>query len=229
VTSHVEAVNWLSSHSLISAFGTAGVIALIFAETGVLIGIFLPGDTLLVTAGIAAGGGFPGVKPPLVALLIGCPIAAIAGAQFGYWLGKRAGPRLFAKADARVFHPEYVERTTKFLDRFGIARAIVLARFAPLVRTVLNPLAGLSGVPQRTFVVWNVIGGLIWTEGIVSLGYALGHRVAGIDKYVLPVLAVVVVVSVLSVVFEGRRTRRGRRPADGEPADGEPADGEPAD
>jgi membrane-associated protein len=219
VTSHVEAVNWLSAHSLISAFGAAGVIALIFAETGILIGIFLPGDTLLVTAGIAAGGGIHGIKPPLVALLIGCPLAAIAGAQFGFWLGRRVGPRLFAKPDARIFHPEYVERTTKFLDRFGVARAVVLARFAPVVRTVLNPLAGLSGVPPTTFTIWNVVGGLIWTEGIISLGYALGPKVAGIDRYVLPVLALVVVASVLSVVLEGRRTRRGRRTTDGGSAD----------
>jgi membrane-associated protein len=207
-TGSVVAVNWLSAHSLISAFGTAGVIALVFAETGLLIGVFLPGDSLLVTAGIAAGGGIPNVHLPFAGLLVGCPIAAIVGAQVGHWLGMRAGPRLFRKPDARVFRHDYVARATDFLNRFGVARAIVLARFVPIVRTFLNPVAGVIGVPSRTFALWNVVGGVVWAIGIVSIGYALGSRVSGIDHYLLPIIALLVLASVVPILREVRKSRR---------------------
>src|SRR3954451_13416683 len=117
------AVNWLSAQSLIDSFSTAGVIAIIFAETGLLLGFFLPGDALLVTAGIAAGGHLGTIHLPLPALLIGCPIAAIVGSELGYFIGRRSGPLLFRRPDARFFKPEYVDRTAEHLDRFGPARA----------------------------------------------------------------------------------------------------------
>src|SRR3954464_1152395 len=110
------AVNWLDARSLIDSFSTAGVIAIVFAETGLLIGIFLPGASLLVTAGIAAGGELGSIHLSLAALLIGCPIAAIAGSQLGYWIGRRTGPRLFRREEARLFKPEYVERTATHLQ-----------------------------------------------------------------------------------------------------------------
>jgi membrane-associated protein len=202
------AVNWLDARSLIDAFSTAGVIAIVFAETGLLIGIFLPGDSLLVTAGIAAGGHLAGVHLSLTALLIGCPLAAIAGAQVGYWLGRRTGPLLFRKPDARVFRTEHVERTAAHLHRFGVARAIFLARFVPIVRTLLNPLAGVVGLPARVFTLWNVISGLVWTTGVILVGYTVGRAVHHIDRYVLPVVAIVVVVSLLPLIRELRRARR---------------------
>jgi membrane-associated protein len=204
------AVNLLSANSLIGTFGTIGVIAIIFAETGLLVGVFLPGDSLLVTAGIAAGGKLHGAHLSFLPLLLGCPVAAIAGAQCGYWLGQRGGPRLFRKPDARFFRAEYAERATEFIARFGWARAILLARFVPVVRTFLNPVAGISRVPLRSFVVWNVIGGVVWTVGVLSIGYALGASVQGIDRYVLPAILVIIVLSVLPVL---REVRRGRRPA----------------
>jgi membrane-associated protein len=202
------AVNWLDARSLIDAFSTAGVIAIVFAETGLLIGIFLPGDSLLVTAGIAAGGELGSIHLSLAALLIGCPIAAIAGSQLGYWIGGRTGPRLFRREDARLFKPEYVERTATHLERFGVPKAIFLARFVPIVRTVLNPLAGVARVPTRVFTLWNVISGVVWTIGVLMIGYAVGHTVHNIDRYVLPVVAVVVIVSFLPILRELRRSRR---------------------
>src|SRR3954451_16915482 len=157
------AVNWLSAQSLIDSFSTAGVIAIIFAETGLLFGIFLPGDSLLVTAGIAAGGHLGTIHMPLGVLLIGCSLAAILGSQVGYWIGRGRGSLLFRKQDARFFKPDYVERTAEHLERFGVARAIFLARFVPIVRTVMGPLAGVAGVPQRVFTLWNVISGVVWS------------------------------------------------------------------
>lgn len=204
----LSAVNWLSAQSLIESFSTAGVIAIIFAETGLLIGIFLPGDSLLVTAGIAAGGHLGSLHMSIAALLIGCPLAAILGAQVGYWIGHRSGPRLFRREDARLFKPDYVERTATHLQRFGMARAIVLARFVPIVRTVLNPLAGVVRVPHRLFTIWNIVGGIVWTVTILMIGYTVGRSVHHIDRYVLPVIAVIVLLSLLPVVREVLRARR---------------------
>lgn len=206
------AVNWLSAQSLISSFSTVGIIAIVFAETGLLIGVFLPGDSLLVTAGIAAGGHLGNVHLNIVTLLIACPIAAIAGSEVGYLLGLRSGPVLFRRADARLFKPDFVERTAAHLSRFGTARAIVLARFVPVVRTVMSPLAGVTKVPVRTFTIWNIVGGVLWTVGVLMIGYTLGRSVHNIDHYVLPVIAVVVGLSLLPVAREIRRSRRGRQP-----------------
>jgi membrane-associated protein len=201
------AVNWLSAHSLIESFSTIGVILIVFAETGLLIGVFLPGDSLLVTAGIAAGGGLGSVHLKLWPLLIGCPIAAVLGAQVGYWIGERTGPVLFRRDDARVFRKEYVDRAAGYLDRFGPRRAVLLARFVPIVRTFLNPLCGVIAMPKRVFVPWNVIGGLVWTIGVIMLGWGVGKSVSNIDRYILPGVIVIVVLSLLPILREVRRSR----------------------
>ena len=201
------AVNWLDARSLIESFSTIGVILIIFAETGLLIGVFLPGDSLLVTAGIAAGGGIGGVHLQLWPLLIGCPIAAIVGAQVGYWIGEKTGPVLFRREDARIFRQEFVDRAARYLDRFGPRRAVLLARFVPIVRTFLNPMCGVVGMPKRLFVTWNIIGGLVWTIGVIMLGYGVGKSVSNIDRYILPGVIVIVVLSVLPILREVRRGR----------------------
>ena len=206
------AVNWLSAQSLIDSFSTFGVIAIVFAETGLLFGIFLPGDSLLVTAGIAAGGHLGTIHLSLPALLIGCPIAAIVGSEVGYVIGRRAGPLLFRRAEARFFKPEYVERTAAHMERFGSAKAIFLARFVPIVRTVLNPLAGVVRLPIQTFTLWNIISGFVWTTGLLLIGYTVGKSVHNIDHYVLPVVAVVILLSFVPLVREVRRTRASSRP-----------------
>jgi membrane-associated protein len=200
------AVNWLDARSLIEQFSTIGVILIIFAETGLLIGVFLPGDSLLVTAGIAAGGGL-GVNLNLTALLIGCPIAAILGAEAGYWIGLRTGPVLFRRPDARWFRREHVDRAAAYLERFGPRRAIFLARFVPIVRTFMNPLAGVLRVPNRIFLVWSIIGGLVWTIGVLMLGYVVGRSVSNVDRYILPGVLVIIVLSLIPIVREIRRPR----------------------
>jgi membrane-associated protein len=205
-----SAVNPLDPTSLIETFGTIGILAIIFAETGLLIGFFFPGDSLLFLAGVAAG-----VQLPLGVLLIGAPICAIAGAQLGHFLGARFGPRMFNKPDSRFFRKEYVDKAEYYFQRFGPARAVVLARFIPIVRTFLNPVAGVLGMPARTFFVWNVVGAVLWTVGVIMLGYSVGARLEGsIDRYLLPVIALIIFVSVLPILIEVYRHRRAGRTAD---------------
>jgi membrane-associated protein len=192
--------------SLIATFGLIGVLAIVFAETGLLVGFFLPGDTLLFSAGIfttvAAG-----AHLSLPVLLITAPLCAIAGAQMGHFLGARYGRKLFERPNSRIFRQEHVDKAEHYFEKFGPAKAVVLARFIPVVRTFLNPLAGMLEMPASLFFAWNVVGGVIWTETIVLLGHFLGDRVKGIDKFVLPVVAIAVLASVIPVLREVMRGR----------------------
>lgn len=202
------AVNVLDAQSLLAAFGVLGVGVVMFAETGLLIGFFLPGDTLLFTAGLlCSGSGQQGVKLSLLPLLICAAVGALAGAQCGYLIGRKAGGTLLARSrSARL--KEGARRAEELLERYGHAKAIVLARFVPVVRTVLNPMAGALSVPVRTFTVWQVAGGLVWSLGITLAGYALGSSVPNVDKYLLPIIALIVVLSLIPFALELLRSRR---------------------
>ncbi|MFD8033404.1 DedA family protein [Streptomyces sp. NPDC059717] len=202
------AVNLLDAQSLLAAFGVLGVGVVMFAETGLLIGFFLPGDSLLFTAGLlCTGSGQHGVRLSLFPLLVAAAVGTLAGSQCGYLLGRKAGGALLARSRS-VRLKEGAERAEELLDRYGHAKAIVLARFVPVVRTVLNPMAGALQVPVRTFTLWQVVGGLVWSLGLTLVGYALGSSVPNVDKYLLPIIAVIVVVSVLPLALELLRSRR---------------------
>ncbi|WP_329599878.1 DedA family protein [Streptomyces pseudovenezuelae] len=202
------AVNLLSAQSLLAAFGVLGVGAVLFAETGLLIGFFLPGDSLLFTAGLlCTGSGQHGVKLSLAPLLVAAAVGALAGAQCGYLLGRKAGGALLARNRSVRLH-EGAARAEELLERYGHAKAIVLARFVPVVRTVLNPMAGALGVPARTFTVWQVVGGLVWSLGLVLGGYALGSSIPNVDRYLLPLVAVIVALSLIPLAAELYRSRR---------------------
>lgn len=202
------AVNVLSAQSLLAAFGVLGVGVVMFAETGLLIGFFLPGDSLLFTAGLlCTGSGEHGVKLSLAPLLVAAAVGALAGAQCGYLLGRKAGGALLARSRSARLR-EGAQRTEELLGRYGHAKAIVLARFVPVVRTVLNPMAGALGIPARTFTVWQVAGGLVWSLGLTLGGYALGSSVPNVDRYLLPLVAVVVAVSLIPIAAELHRSRR---------------------
>ena len=212
------AVNVLSPESLIETFGLIGILVIVFAETGLLLGFFLPGDSLLFLAGFfASTAASHTLNLPLVPLLIGLPIAAIAGAQVGYYIGKRAGPVLFDRPDSRLFQQEYVDKAEHYFQKFGPARAVVMARFVPIVRTFLNPVAGVLRMDPRQFLIWNVVGGLIWTLGITLAGYGFGKALGSdaqdvnVDRYLLPVIAAVVIISVMPIAFEVLRARREHR------------------
>ena len=202
----------LEPQHLLDTLGVIGVCVVLFAETGLLIGIVLPGDSLLFVAGYATVGSnhLPGdLHLPLGWLLVAAAGGAIVGAQVGHELGRRAGPTLFRRPDSKWFKPEYVERTSALLDRFGAARAVVLARFVPIVRTLLNPLTGVVGMSAVTFALWNVVGGLVWTVGLILLGHAIGNVRVVRDN--IEILAIgVVALSLLPLAFEVVRRRRRR-------------------
>jgi membrane-associated protein len=209
--SHVQAsvLGALSAQTLLRDLGLAGVALILFAETGLLLGFFLPGDSLLFVAGYATvrGNSLPGhLTLPLAGLLVVAPLAAIAGAQVGHELGRRAGPRLFARPESRLFRQSYVEKTREVLDRFGPGRAVVLARFVPIVRTFLNPMAGAARMPARDFAIWNVVGGLLWTIGLVLLGHAIGN-VDFVRSHIEVLALAVVLLSVLPLIVEVTRRR----------------------
>jgi membrane-associated protein len=187
---------------LIETFGTLGLFAIIFAESGLLFGFFLPGDSLLFTAGLLASQG--NLNFPVV--LVGCFVAAVVGDQAGYVIGNRAGPTLFRRPDSRVFKREYVERAQGFFEKYG-SKTIVLARFIPVVRTFAPVVAGVGKMPYRTFVTFNVLGGLLWAVGVTTLGYVLGTTIPSIDRYLLPAIAVIIFLSILPVLFEIRKSR----------------------
>ncbi|MGA5323986.1 DedA family protein [Streptomyces seoulensis] len=205
------AVNVLDAHSLLATFGTLGIAVVLFAETGLLIGFFLPGDSLLFTAGLLCASGTAGgsVHLSLGWVLAAAAVGALTGAQAGYLLGRRAGPTLLKRTNSRKLR-EGADRAADILERYGHAKAIVLARFLPVVRTVLNPLAGVLAVPARTFALWQVVGGLLWTVGLVLAGYGLGASVPNVDRYLLPIIAVIVIVSLVPVGLELLRSRRSR-------------------
>ncbi|MCU1688869.1 MAG: hypothetical protein JWN20_797 [Jatrophihabitantaceae bacterium] len=207
------AVNVLDAHSLLSSFGPLGVAAVLFAETGLLIGFFLPGDSLLFTAGIlAAAPSTAAAHVSLGSVTVAAVLGACAGAQAGYLLGSRVGRPLLARSrSARV--REGTDRAEHYLARYGHGRAIVLARFVPIVRTVINPVAGITGVPPRAFTLWQLVGGVLWPVGLILAGYALGSRISNIDHYLLPIVAIIVIVSLIPVALELVRSRRARAQA----------------
>ncbi|WP_312894405.1 DedA family protein [Nonomuraea soli] len=194
-----------------------GVLAIIFAETGLLLGFFLPGDSLLVAAGIFSSASVAigmGIEPiSLPVLLIGTPLCAIAGAQLGHFLGARFGRKMFDKPDSKLFKKEHVLRAEEFFEKFGPAKAIVLARFVPIVRTFMNPVAGVLEMNPKRFFVWNVIGGVIWTESLILLGHFLGGQVdpKQIDKYILPGVFLIVLISLIPIFVEAIKARRARK------------------
>jgi membrane-associated protein len=213
----VLAVNPLNANSLLSWAGAWALWIVIFAETGLLIGFFLPGDTVLFLGGIFSAPLVAGVNGPRLAfvpLLIVTPIAAILGAQVGYLLGARFGIKLFDRPNSRIFKREYVEKTEAVFDRFGGAKAVVLARFIPVVRTFLNPAAAILRMPVGRFFVYNVIGAILWTDSILIIGHVLAKQIAKriginrIDHYILAVVIVVVLIAALPVIIDIIRKRK---------------------
>ncbi|MDT7728826.1 MAG: rane-associated protein [Actinomycetota bacterium] len=204
------AVNILDSRSLLTGLGALGVFLVLFAETGLLIGFFLPGDSLLFTAGVLAATGTLSGGSSLLTLILAAVAGALIGAQTGYVIGRRGGRAMLKRFDRPRLN-EGVERASQLLEKYGYGKAIVLARFIPIVRTVLNPLAGIVGVPARTFAMWQILGGLLWTVGVILAGYALGASVPNIDTYLLPIIAVVVLVSLSPLLLELYRSRRAKR------------------
>jgi len=201
------AANLFDAHSIVGDLGLIGVLAIIFAETGLLVGLAFPGDSLLFIAGVAASESgaaiLGGASLNPVALFIGAPIAAILGSQVGHWFGSTYGRKLFDRPDGRFFNHQRVTATEKWLTKYGTGKALVLSRFIPFVRTLINPLAGIVGIPVKKFFIWNVAGAVIWTQLVLGAGFILGEKLKGsVDKYLLPIVGLIIIISVIPVVVE---------------------------
>jgi len=215
----VAALNPLSSTSLLASLGALGVFLALFAETGLLIGFFLPGDSLLFTAGLlctSAGAHRGHLSLPVV--ILAAVAGALLGAQTGFYVGRIGGRRMLDRSRNKYLRTG-AERAEGLLARYGYGRAIVLARFIPVVRTVLNPIVGALDVPVRTFTLWQITGGLIWSVGVTLAGYALGSTIPSIDRYLLPVIAAIVVLSLIPIGIELVRTRAAARGKAGDSRD----------
>jgi membrane-associated protein len=193
----------MNPESLIEAFGTLGLFAIVFAESGLLFGFFLPGDSLLFTAGLLASQGT--LNLPLI--MVGCAVAAIAGDQVGYMIGRRAGPAIFRRPESRFFHKRNVDRAKAYFEKNG-PRTIILARFIPVIRTFTPIVAGVGQMNYRKFVTYNVVGGILWGGGVTVAGYLLGESIPDIDRWLLPIIGVIVMVSFLPVILEVLKMRR---------------------
>lgn len=190
---------------LIKTVGYIGIFAIIFAESGLLIGFFLPGDSLLFTAGFLASDAAraiwrdqPGFSLPV--LLIGCFLSAVAGDSVGYMFGRRVGRRLFQREDSLFFHKKNIYRAQAFYEKHG-AKTIVIARFIPIVRTFAPIVAGIGDMHYPRFITYNLIGGLLWAVGVTLLGYFLGSLIPDVDTYLLPIIVVILFVSVAPGIY----------------------------
>jgi membrane-associated protein len=215
----VAALNPLSSTSLLASLGALGVFLALFAETGLLIGFFLPGDSLLFTAGLlCTSTGAHKVHLSLPVVILAAVAGALLGAQTGFYVGRVGGRRMLDRSRNKYLRTG-AERAEGLLARYGYGKAIVLARFIPVVRTVLNPMVGALDVPVRTFTLWQVAGGLIWSVGVTLAGYALGSTIPSIDRYLLPIIALIVVLSLIPIGIGLVRTRAATRSSAGDSGD----------
>jgi membrane-associated protein len=191
--------------SLILAAGYGGLFAIVFAESGLFLGFFLPGDSLLFTAGFLASRGYLNIWVLCVVSVLG----AVLGDSFGYGFGKKTGPRIFRRENSFLFRRENLERARIFYERYG-GRAIVLARFMPVIRTFAPILAGVGRMRYGSFLFYNVVGGLLFGAGVPLAGYSLGNAVPGVDRYILPIIGGIIFVSVLPGLIHFLRNKNFR-------------------
>lgn len=201
--------SWLDPDKILmsmGAFAVIGACLIIFAECGLLIGFFLPGDTLLFTAGMFIARG--SIATPLWLMCVLFSVCAFVGNVSGYWIGARVGPALFNKPDSRLFKREHVDRTHAFFEKYG-ARAIILARFVPIVRTFITAIAGVGRMDARKFFVYSAVGGVLWASGVTVLGFYLG-KFAFVHDHIELMLVLIVLISIIPIIIEFLRARRER-------------------
>jgi membrane-associated protein len=214
--STVLAASPVDPKSLLETFGVLGLFGIIFAETGLMVGFFLPGDSLLVLAGLVAAVGADSklnVDLNLGVVLVGLFIAAVIGAQTGYFIGQKAGPALFRRPDSRLFKQEYVDKAQHYFDRYG-TKTIVLARFIPIVRTFANPIAGVAKMPVREFTIFNIIGAALWIVTVTMLGFVLGKTIPSAEDHLFVIEGIIIALSLIPIGIEYVRSRRQRSRTD---------------
>ncbi|MBB5954495.1 membrane-associated protein [Saccharothrix tamanrassetensis] len=201
---------WLDPQTLLEGLGPymlVGLCFIVFAECGLLVGFFLPGDSLLFTAGLFVANGILDYPLWLVCLLL--TACALVGNVVGYWIGWRAGPALFSKPESKIFKKEYVDKTHEFFDKYG-ARAIVMARFVPIVRTFITAMAGVGRMDTRKYFTYSLIGGVAWAAGLTVLGYFLG-QIPFVRDNIEMMLILIVLISVVPIVIEVIKARREKK------------------
>lgn len=189
---------------IIKTLGLVGVVAIVFAESGLFFGFFLPGDSLLFTAGFLA-------SQDLISifwLLILCFIAAVVGDNIGYYFGKKTGPMIFTKEDSLFFHKKHIERAQLFYEKYG-KKTIFIARFIPVVRTFVPIVAGVANMDYKTFMRYNIVGGFVWTWSMLGGGYLLGNVIPNAEKYLTPIILCIIVVSLLPAIYEFIKHKKG--------------------
>ncbi len=187
---------------LFKHLGIYGLFFIVFAETGLFFGFFLPGDSLLITAGILASQGYANIW----VLLLGSFIFAVYGDSFGYWLGKKIGPKIFVKENSLLFRREYIERTQKFFEKHG-NKTIFFARFVPIIRTLAPTLAGVGQMKYGKFLAYNILGGFVWSSVMTLTGYFIGNSIPHIDRYIWLVVIIIVIFSLIPLYFEWRSNK----------------------
>src|SRR5947207_527723 len=210
--SMVLAASPVDPKSLLETFGVLGLFGIVFAETGLMVGFFLPGDSLLVLAGLVSAVGPESklnVDLNLAVVLIGLFIAAAVGAQTGYFIGQKAGPALFRRPDSRLFKQEYVDKAQHYFDRYG-PKTIVLARFIPILRTFANPIAGVGRMAGRQFPICNLVGAALWTVSVTVLGFVLGKTIPSAEAHLLVIEGIIILLSLIPSAVEVARSRRER-------------------
>ncbi|MEY4064351.1 MAG: hypothetical protein RIR26_559 [Pseudomonadota bacterium] len=194
---------WLQNpESLIASVGLLGLTLIIFAETGLLIGFFLPGDSLLFSAGLFAAGGHLDIWSMAWVLTA----AALLGDATGYWIGRKLGGKLYDRPDSLLFKRKHLEQTKEFYEKHG-GKTIILARFIPIVRTFAPTVAGVAQMSYRTFSIYNVVGGVLWIWSLLFAGFLLGQTFPAIKEYIHVVVVAIVVLSVLPLLFKWMRSR----------------------
>ena len=208
--------NLLDANSVVTTLGLIGVLGIIFMETGLLIGLVFPGGEVVFLAGMAASGagadilGDAKLSAPLLFAL--APVAAITGGEVGYWFGKKYGVKFFDRPDTRFFNQKMVRTVEKWLNKYGPRKALVFGRFIPFVRTLLNPVCGVVQLDRKTFSTWNAIGGIIWTEVAIGVGYLLGDALSTAANYDLyGIVGVIVLISLVPMCIELFREWMSRR------------------
>ena len=207
----------LDAHAVVSSLGLIGVLAIIFMETGLLIGLIFPGGEVVFLAGIAASGtgaallGDAKLSAPLLFAL--APIAAITGGEVGYWFGKKFGRKFFDRPNTRFFNQKMVATTEKWLIKYGPRKALVFGRFVPFARTLINPVCGVTNLDRKLFSTWNAIGAIIWTQVAIGIGYLLGDVIKGsVNQYLYPIVGLIVLISLLPLfngIYKERKERKG--------------------
>jgi membrane-associated protein len=198
---------------LIRAGGAPLICTIVFVETGFFVGFFLPGDSLLVTAGILSAGGVI----PLKWLLLPVMLCAIAGDQIGYWIGRAAGSALYRREDSFFFRRSHLQRAHDFYEKYG-GRAVILARFVPIVRTFCPPVTGAANMPYARYVIYDIFGGMIWVGAMILGGYSLGRTIPNISQRIHYVILVVIILSLLPAIISVLRARRAEQLSSASPA-----------